>query len=62
MPYVEKVNYRAYDIVHPLVNTLVLRIAHGDNTFEEVSDVVIRTIDFLMNFLNKFKDEWNKKN
>ena len=62
IPFVEKVNYRAYDIVHPLVNTLVLRIAHGDNSFEEVSDVVVRTIDFLTEFLGKLRDEWAKKN
>ena len=58
---IDKINYGAYDIVHPLVNTLILRISYGNNTFSEISEIVVKTLDFLIDFLNKLKQEWVKK-
>jgi len=58
---IDKINYCAYDIVHPLVNNLILRISYGNNTFSEISELVVKTVDFLIDFLNKLKQEWVKK-
>ena len=59
---IEKVDYVAYDIVHPLVNDIIIRIAYKENNYDEISDLIVRTIDYLMIFLNNLKEEWEKKN
>ena len=60
--YVDKVDYKGYDLVHPLKKEIVVRIAYGDNTEEETSKLFIKTIDFIIDFAKKFQDEWNKLN
>lgn len=60
--FIEKVDFIAYDIVHPLVNDIIVRIAYKENNHDEISDLIVKTIDYLMNFLNNLKEEWEKKN
>lgn len=60
--FVDKVDYKGYDIIHPLKNEIIVRISYGDNTIETVSGIFVKTIDFIIDFTKKFKDEWNKKN
>ena len=60
--FVEKVDYKGYDIVHPLKKEIIVRVGHGTNTEESASALFVKTIDFLIDFTKKFKDEWTKKN
>ena len=60
--FIEKVDFIAYDIIHPLVNDIIIRIAHKENNHDEISDIFIKTIDYLMDFLNTLKEEWENKN
>ena len=55
----DEINYCGYKIPHPLKNNFILRISYKDNDKKEISDLIVRNIDKIIDLINKFEESWN---
>ena len=55
----ENIDYCGYKIPHPLKNNFILRISYKNNDKKEISDLIVRNIDVIIDLINKFEESWN---
>jgi len=58
---IDKTYYSGYHIPHPLKNVIIVRIGYEDGDLDKTSELLVKTIDFLIDFASQFKKEWQSK-